>query len=115
VPELIRIFMDLEGQPQASIEATEQLELRKKHRLPERKRATSLSDVIVWWDPTSAPMPGGGSYYTVGPSNPVLVPAGPAEPEALARFAGIMSEVFPGPPLRVEDIDRALRRIRGRD
>src|SRR2546422_2986854 len=39
VPELVRIFMDLEGKPQALVEPTEQLELRKKHRLPDRKRS----------------------------------------------------------------------------
>ncbi len=116
MPNLIRIFMDLEGHPQAFLEPTEPLQVRKKHRLPERERSASSSDITVWWDLVAVPVSGDPSpYLTLGRPNSVLVPAGAAEPDALARFAGIMSEVFPGPPLRIEDIDKALRRIRGRE
>jgi hypothetical protein len=116
MPELIRISMDLEGHPQALLEETEQLELRKEHKLPERSSSASASDIIVWWDSPAFPVSGSPSaYYTLGRPSSVLVPAGPAEPDVLARFAGVIAEVFPGPPLRVEDINKALRRIRGRE
>lgn len=114
--EAIRIFMDLEGHPQARVEEMEQLRLHRRHTLPERRRTPSWSDVTVWWDAVAAPVSTRpNSYYSLGRPNSVLVPAGEPEPNVLDRFAGIMSEVFPGPPLRGEDIDKALRRIRGRE
>ena len=114
MPETIRIFRGLGGHPQASVDEFEQLRLRRKHMLPERMRPSSSNDVTVWWDTVATPASTSPtSYFELARPDPVLVPAGEPEPDALDRFAGIMSEVFPGPPLRAEDIDKALRRIRG--
>jgi len=53
-------------------------------------------------------------YQVVERKDSVIIPAGRAEPDALERFAGIMAEVFGGPPLTTDDIDEALRKLRKR-
>jgi hypothetical protein len=45
----------------------------------------------------------------------VVIPAKKAEADVLKRYRGIMSEVFPGSPLRVKEIDEAMKKIRKRD
>ncbi len=45
----------------------------------------------------------------------VLIPAGEAEPDVLARFQGSIAEIFSGGPLTTEEIDKALADVRKRD
>lgn len=92
------------------------LSRRGKPRPLTRHSVSTGGNLTVWFDTgPSGSAPVSSAYLHVEHPDPVIVPAGRAEPGALARFAGVMSEIFPGRALNSEDIDRAIRKLRGRE
>ena len=112
----VQIHWDMLRQVQTDIGTEKSLLLVKKTSFPEQS-ATSIGqgltvELIVDQSESAGERP---LYQQLHRRRSVIIPARKAEVDVLKRYRGVMSEVFPGSPLRVKDIDEAMRKIRKRD
>ncbi len=112
----VQVHWDMLSQVPSDIGTERSLLLVKKASFPEQS-ATSIGqgltvELVVDQSESAGERP---AYQQLHRRRSVIIPARKAEVDVLKRHRGIMSEVFPGPPLRVKDVDEAMRKIRKRD